>query len=253
MSLPEDPRVRHVLALADDSLVAAQRMGWWVSRAPELEEDVALANIGLDQLGQARMLLSRAGELEGRGRTEDDLAYWRDERDFTNVCLVEREQSDFGTAIARLLLFATWQHELWSAMRDSADETLAAIAAKAVKEVDYHVDHARLWTLRLGDGTEESHRRMQAALDVEWGWAAELFDGSHLDPALVEDGTSVDPATLREPVLRRVGEVLERATLGVPETPPAVARGREGRHTEQMGYLLAEMQHLTRSHPGATW
>ena len=248
-----DPRFTHVLALADDALVSAQRMGWWISRAPELEEDVALANIGLDQLGQARMLLSHAGDLEGRGRTEDDLAYWRDERDFRNVCLVEREQTDFGVAMARLLLLATWQHELYAALSRGRDETLAAIAAKAVKEVAYHVDHADLWVRRLGDGTEESHRRMQAALDAEWPWAAELFDGSHLDPALVADGHAVDPAALREPVLDRVAAVVRRATLTVPDPDPVVSRGRQGLHTEQMGYLLAEMQHLARSHPGATW
>lgn len=245
--------VDYVLALADDALISAQRMGWWISRAPELEEDVALANIGLDQLGQARMLLSHAGELEGEGRSEDDLAYWRDEREFRNVSLVEREQTDFGVAMARLLLFATWQRELYAALQTSTDPTLAAIAAKAVKEVYYHVDHAAQWVIRLGDGTDESHTRMQAALEAEWPWAAELFESAPVDDSLTEARIAVDPASLEPRWRDSVTSVLEVATLQVPEVAPVVSRGRSGLHTEQMGYLLAEMQHLTRSHPGATW
>ena len=165
----------YTLGLADDALVSAQRMGWWISRAPELEEDVALANIGLDQLGQARMLLTYAGEVEGAGRSEDDLAYLRDDRDFRNVKLVERPMTDFGVAMARLLVLATYQSHLYAGLQDSADETLAGVAAKAVKEVAYHVDHASQWVLRLGDGTDESHARMQAALDAEWPYVDELF------------------------------------------------------------------------------
>jgi ring-1,2-phenylacetyl-CoA epoxidase subunit PaaC len=243
----------YTLWLGDDALVSAQRLGWWISRAPQLEEDVALANIGLDQLGQARALLTYAGAVEGEGRGEDDLAYFRDEREFRNVQLVEREQTDFGTAMARLLLFSSWQCELYSALAGSADPTLAAIAGKAVKEVAYHLDHARHWVLRLGDGTEESHARMQAALDAEWPWLDELFDPADLDRTLVTDGVAVDPPTLRDPVRGRIVAVLEEATLDVPEVGPVVGGGRRGLHTEQMGYLLAEMQHLTRSHPGARW
>jgi ring-1,2-phenylacetyl-CoA epoxidase subunit PaaC len=243
----------YTLALADDALVSAQRMGWWISRAPQLEEDVALANIGLDQLGQARLLLGYAGQVEGAGRDEDDLAYLRDEREFRNVCLVEREQVDFGVTMARLLVFATWQHELYSALSRSADPTLAAVAAKAVKETAYHVDHASHWVVRLGDGTEESHGRMQAALDAEWPWRGELFDSSFLDPALVVSGVAVEPATLRGPVEARVTAVVRQATLTVPEEPDAFSRGRSGLHTETMGYLLAEMQSLARAHPGVTW
>jgi ring-1,2-phenylacetyl-CoA epoxidase subunit PaaC len=241
----------YVLALADDALVSAQRMGWWISRAPELEEDVALANIGLDQLGQARTLLAHAGEVEGAGRGEDDLAYWRDERDFRNVCLVERPQTDFAVTMARLLLFATWQSELYAGLSSSTDPTLAGVAAKAVKEVRYHLDHAARWVVRLGDGTAESHARMQAALDAEWPWLDELF--VPVDPALVEAGIAVDPAALRPTVHVRLAPVVGEATLAVPQVADAVARGREGIHTEHLGYLLAEMQHLTRSHPGATW
>jgi ring-1,2-phenylacetyl-CoA epoxidase subunit PaaC len=241
--------VDYVLGLGDDALVSAQRMGWWISRAPELEEDVALANIGLDQLGQARTLLARAGELEGDGRSEDDLAYLRDEREFRNVKLVERPMTDFGVAMARLLVVATWQSHLYAGLRGSSDEILAGVAGKAVKEVAYHVDHAAHWVLRLGDGTDESHQRMQAALDTEWPFVAELFEP--LPDGL--GGVAVDPVALREPVLADLRGVVERASLTVPDVPPALAGGRQGLHTEHLGYLLAEMQHLHRSHPGATW
>jgi ring-1,2-phenylacetyl-CoA epoxidase subunit PaaC len=239
----------YTLALADDALVSAQRMGWWISRAPELEEDVALANIGLDQLGQARHLLTYAGELEGAGRTEDDLAYLRDDRDFLNVQLVERPMADFGVAMARLLVFATYQLHLYRALAVSGDAPLSGVAAKAVKEVTYHVDHASRWVLRLGDGTDESHARMQAALDAEWPFVDELFTPCH--PSLA--GPVADPAALREPVLTDVRRVVTEATLTVPAVSPARGGGREGLHTEHLGYLLAEMQHLHRSHPGATW
>jgi ring-1,2-phenylacetyl-CoA epoxidase subunit PaaC len=249
------PVVDYVLGLADDALVSAQRMGWWISRAPELEEDVALANIGLDQLGQARTLLARAGELEGDGRSEDDLAYLRDEREFHNVKLVERPMTDFGVAMARLLVVATWQSHLYAGLCRSSDEILAGVAGKAVKEVAYHVDHASQWVLRLGDGTDESHLRMQAALDAEWPFIEELFealpDGPEGWAAL--HGVAVDPVALREPVLADLRHVVERATLTVPDVRPALGGGRQGLHTEHLGYLLAEMQHLHRSHPGATW
>jgi ring-1,2-phenylacetyl-CoA epoxidase subunit PaaC len=248
---PRPGLLHYVLGLGDDALVSAQRMGWWISRAPQLEEDVALANIGLDQLGQARALLSHAGAVEGQGRSEDDLAYLRDEREFCNVWLVEREQRDFGVAMARLLLFAAWQRELYAALADSRDATLAAVAARAVKEVAYHLDHARHWVVRLGDGTEESHLRMQAALDAEWPFVEELF--GPVDGGLVADGVAADPAVLRSAVLGLVEETLVQATLSVPQVVPATGGGRVGLHTEQMGYLLAEMQHLHRSHPGAIW
>ena len=247
------PLLDYVLGLADDALISAQRMSWWISRSPQLEEDVAMANIGLDQLGQARSLLAYAGEVEGNGRTEDHLAYFRDERDFRNVQLVERDQQDFGVAMARLLIFSAWQVELYAALARSADPTLAGVAGKAVKEVAYHLDHARHWVVRLGDGTPESHARMQAALDAEWPWVEELFDGSCVDSGLVADGVAVDPATLRDAVLTRVEGVVAEATLSVPQVSPAVGGGRRGLHTEAMGYLLAEMQHLTRSHPEAAW
>jgi ring-1,2-phenylacetyl-CoA epoxidase subunit PaaC len=251
MSAPpsETLLVEYALGLADDALVSAQRMGWWISRAPELEEDVALANIGLDQLGQARTLLSYAGELEGEGRTEDDLAYLRDDREFRNVKLVERPMTDFGVAMARLLIFSTYQLHLYRALATTGDETLAAIAAKAVKEVAYHVDHAAHWVRRLGDGTDESHARMQAALDAEWPFVEELF--SAVDASLA--GVVADPGALRDGVLADVRRVVAEATLTMPDVAPARGGGRQGLHTEHLGFLLAEMQHLHRSHPGATW
>jgi ring-1,2-phenylacetyl-CoA epoxidase subunit PaaC len=243
------PLLDYVLGLGDDALVSAQRLGWWISRAPELEEDVALANLGLDQLGQARTLLTYAGRIEGTGRTEDDLAYLRDDRDFRNVKLVERPMTDFGVTMARLLVFATYQSHLYRGLRGCADETLAAIAGKAAKEVAYHVDHASHWVLRLGDGTDESHARMQRALDAEWPYVDELFEG--LEPTLV--GRVVDPSALRGAVLSDLSRAVEQATLTVPDVPPALPGGRRGLHTEHLGHLLAELQHLHRSHPGATW
>lgn len=246
-----DAHFDYMLGLADDALVSAQRMGWWISRAPELEEDVALANIGLDQLGQARSLLEYAGRVEGAGRGEDDLAYLRDDREFCNVWLVERPQTDFGVTMARLLVFAAYQSELYAALTRSTDPALVGVAGKAVKEVAYHLDHAARWVVRLGDGTEESHDRMQAALDAEWPFVEELFTPA--DPALVEQGIAADPAALRPGVLDRLGAVVAEATLDLPEVTPAIGGGRRGLHTEHLGYLLAEMQHLARSHPGATW
>lgn len=250
-------RAAYTLCLADDALVAAQRMGEWVTRAPQIEEDVALANIGLDLLGQARSLLTHAGSLMEPPRTEDDLAYRRDEREFRNVHLVERSwgepERDFGVAMARLLVLSTYLHELYGALVHSSDEVLAAVAAKAVKEVDYHQDHARMWVLRLGDGTSLSHARMQAALEREWPYVDELFATDHVAPELVVAGAAVDPGSFREAFDRRVRAVLVAATLSEPEVGPAVTGGRRGVHSEELGYLLAEMQHLARSHPGATW
>ena len=247
----------YALRLGDDSLVFAQRMGEWVASAPQLEEDVALANIGLDLLGQARSLLRYAGSLlpiDGAPRTEDDLAYLRDERDWTNVQLVElADNGDFAACIARLLVISTWQRELYAALTTSTDETLAAVAAKAVKEVAYHRDHATQWVLRLGDGTDESHLRMQEALDARWPYVEELFETDDLLRELTTAGAAVDPATLREPVLAFVTAVIEQATLDMPEPTVRHTGGRRGVHTEQFGYLLAEMQHLARSHVGATW
>jgi ring-1,2-phenylacetyl-CoA epoxidase subunit PaaC len=246
-----EPPTEYVLALADDALVLAHRLGEWIASAPQLEEDVALANIGLDLLGQARSLLTYAGELEGAGRDEDDLAYLRDERDFRNLQIVERPNGDFGSTIARQLAFSAYQVELYGRLRSSDDPTLAAVAGKAIKEVAYHRDHATQWVLRLGDGTEESHRRMQAGLDEIWPYVAEIFDPWPVVDKLV--GGGVDPTTLRDSWSKYLSAVLTEATLTMPEPTFHGRGGRRGLHTEAMGYLLAEMQHLHRAHPGATW
>ena len=241
----------YVLGLADDALIYSHRLGEWLTWAPQLEEDMALANVSLDLIGQARALLTHVGSLDGTGRSEDDLAYLRDEREFRNVWLVERAQTDFGVAMARLLLLAAWQCELYGALLASTDPTLAAVAGKAVKEVSYHLDHASRWVVRLGDGTDESHVRMQAGLDAEWPYLEELF--GPVDAGLVESGVAADPPALRAAVLARLEPVVAEATLVLPDVTPVRGRGREGIHTEEMGYLLAEMQHLHRSHPGAVW
>jgi len=243
----------YVLALADDALVSAQRMGEWIAASPQIEEDVALGNIALDLLGQARTLLSYAGSLQDPVRTEDELAYLRDEADFRNVHLVERDRGDFAVTMARLLVLSTYLCELYARLQTSTDPTLAAVAAKAVKEVDYHRDHATMWVLRLGDGTDESHQRMQAGIDAEWAYVEELFDGSYVDPELVAAGIAVDPATLRPAFARRIADVLAQATLALPQVPAAETGGRRGVHTDAMGPLLADMQGLAREHPGASW
>ena len=249
-----DPaRATYALRLGDDALVLSQRLGEWIAASPQLEEDVAVGNIALDLLGQARALLTHAGELEGDGRDEDALAYFRDEREFTNVHLCELANGDFAHMIARLLFFSAYQSELYAQLSTSADPTLAAVAAKAIKEVSYHRDHATQWMLRLGDGTEESHRRARAAVAAVWPYPAELFEADRLTDELVAEGVAADPVAMQPPWSAYVTTVLEKATLGVPTAVPAVTGGRRGVHTEQMGYLLAEMQHLARSHPGATW
>jgi ring-1,2-phenylacetyl-CoA epoxidase subunit PaaC len=247
----------YALALGDDALVLAHRCGEWISNAPQLEEDVALANIGLDLLGQARTLLTYAGEVEGgaegTGRSEDDLAYLRDERRFTNVQLVELPNEDFAVSVARLLAFSTYQLGLYRRLVSSTDPTLAAVAGKAAKEVAYHRDHAASWVVRLGDGTDLSHRRMQAGLERVWPYVGELFDATWIEPALVEQGVAVDVRALRPGWEEYVREVLREATLRWPDVAERPTGGRHGIHTEAMGYLLAEMQHLHRSHPGARW
>ncbi|MFF3635591.1 1,2-phenylacetyl-CoA epoxidase subunit PaaC [Streptomyces sp. NPDC002250] len=229
------------LALGDDALVLSHRLGEWAGHAPVLEEEVALANIALDLLGQARVLLSMAGD-------EDELAYLREERAFTNLQLVEQPNGDFAHTIARQLYFSTYQQLLYGELAASGGP-FAPLAAKAVKEVAYHRDHAEQWTLRLGDGTDDSHERMRRACDALWRFTGELFQ-----PV---EGLDADWAAMEEHWLRSVADVLGRATLTVPEGPRtgawAAGAGRQGLHTESFGRMLAEMQHLHRSHPGASW
>jgi ring-1,2-phenylacetyl-CoA epoxidase subunit PaaC len=230
----------YVLGLGDDALIAAQRLAAWTARAHELEEDVALANIALDQLGAARLLLSYAGELEGSGRSEDDLAFLRDDREYRNCLLVEQPEPDFAHTVAKLLFLSVYQKLLYDRLSAGPDERLSAIAAKARKESAYHVDHATLWTLRLGDGTGESRRRMQDAVDALWPYTYELFEGEH--------------GALRDAWLSTVEAVLGEATLTRPADGGwAPGGGRQGLHSEALSYLLAEMQVVRRAHPGATW
>ncbi len=251
---PADDVARYALRLGDDALVLAQRLGWWIARAPELEEDVALGNIGLDQLGHARSFLSYAAL--AWDKTEDDLAYFRDEPEFRNAQLFEQPNGDFAHTIARQFIVAHYQFELYRRLAGSpnggsTDATLAAIAAKAVKEVDYHRDHAVQWVLRLALGTEESRRRMIAGLGVMWPYVDELFRDDELVTSL--GAVAVLPSTLREDFDALTGEVLARAELEVPQGFVARGGGRDGIHTEFLGPLLAEMQVLARAHPEATW
>jgi ring-1,2-phenylacetyl-CoA epoxidase subunit PaaC len=243
----------YALRLGDDALVAAQRLSEWSAKAPEMEEDIALSNIALDQLGAARLLLSYAGELEGAGRDEDALAYLRDDREFRNCLLVELPNPDFGVTMAKLLLLSAYQRLLYDRLVVSTDHRLAAIAAKARKESAYHLDHSAQWTVRLGDGTEESHRRMQASVDEVWPYTHELFASDDLTARLAEQGVGPAPATLRGAWLAMVEPVLAEATLTRPADGWAPGGGRDGLHTEHLSYLLAEMQVLHRAHPGATW
>lgn len=254
----KDALAAYCLMLGDDALIFSQRLSEWCSRAPELEEDIALANIALDLLGQARMLLTRAGEV--LGKSEDELAYLRDEREFRNVHLAEIDcgpgpGGDFGTTIARLLVFSSWRLALFSRLRGSADPVLAAIAEKGLKELAYHRDHAAQWTVRLGDGTDESHRRVQAGLERVWPFVDELFATHAVETRL--PGVAVDPASVKSEVDGVLDAVLSAAGLTRPADTRAARvagmAGRDGVHTEAMGYLLAEMQHLHRSLPGAVW
>jgi ring-1,2-phenylacetyl-CoA epoxidase subunit PaaC len=245
---PEDV-ARYALYLGDDALMLAQRLGWWIARAPELEEDIALANIALDLLGHARFLLTYAGT--AWGKTEDDLAYFRDEEEFRSCRLVEQENGDFGQTIARQLIFSYYQYELYRRLVRSTDPTLAAIADKALKEVEYHQDHASQWILRLGLGTEESKRRVQAGLTYMWPYVDELFHDDELVESLGD--VAVLPSSLRADFDRRITAILDEAGLSVPEVLGAWGGDRSGQFSEQRGHILAEMQVLARQHPGATW
>lgn len=247
------PHCRYVLRLADTNLVLAQRLGEWVGHAPALEEDLGLANVALDLLGQARMLLSHAGELEGHGRGEDDLAYQREESEYLNLTLVEQPNGDFGRTIVRQFLFDAWQLALYENLLQSKDGKLAAIAAKSAKESAYHLRYSSGWLIRLGDGTPESHERVQQALGRLWPFTNELFDGDDVDRAAAEAGVGPVPESLRDAWSRRVDEVLAEATLALPPPVPFGWYGKQGRHGEHLGYLLAEMQSLHRAHPGASW
>lgn len=245
----------YCLMLGDDALIMSHRLQQWITRAPELEEETAIGNIALDLLGQARMLLARAGKADGTDRDEDSFAFWRGEQEFRNVRLVERVDADFAEMVARLLVFSTWRLAQFDALRGSKDQVLSAIAAKAVKELTYHRDYAARWVVRLGDGTPESRRRMQHALAVLWPLVDELFVPHPVETALPQ--VAVDASTLPPEFDVVIDTVLATATLHRPDGPAlAGVRGRYGRdglHTEAFGYILAEMQSVARAHPDATW
>jgi ring-1,2-phenylacetyl-CoA epoxidase subunit PaaC len=246
-------RLRYVLRLADTSLVLGQRLAEWVGHSPALEEDLGLANVSLDLIGQARLLLTYAGELEGRGRTEDDLAMSRDQTDFLNFALAEQPNGDLGRTIVRQLLIDAYQLELYAALQRSADPRLAEIAAKALKETRYHFRYSANWVVRLGDGTEESHKRVQAALDDLWRFTREFFAEDEVDREMAAAGIAPALADLQSRWSAHIDAVLKEATLKRPADVPYTWHGKRGEHTEHLGYLLAEMQFLHRAYPGASW
>lgn len=249
----DNHKLEYLLRLGDTTLVLGQRLSEWCGRGPALEEDIALTNVALDLVGQTRLWLGYAAEVEGAERTADQLAYLRDAHQFRNLLLVEQPNGSYADTLARQFLFDTWHYFALEALQRSADARIAEIAEKSLKEVTYHVRRSADLVVRLGDGTEESHRRMQDAFDDLWMFTGELFEADAAEAALVRDGVIPDPATLAEPWQRHVGEVLEEATLRVPASEWAQSGGRHGRHTEHLGYLLAEMQFLQRAYPGAQW
>jgi ring-1,2-phenylacetyl-CoA epoxidase subunit PaaC len=247
------PHGLYVLRLADTNLVLAQRLGEWIGHAPALEEDLGLANVSLDLLGQARLLLAHAGKLEGRGRGEDELAYLREESDYYNLTLVEQPNGGFDDTIVRQFLFDAWQLGLYEALQGSRDATLAAVAAKGLREAAYHLRYSAGWLIRLGDGTAESHARVAASLARLWPYVNELFADDEVDRAAASAGIGVLPSSLERGFDARVDETLGSARLERPAESRFHWYGKQGRHSEHLGYLLAEMQSLHRAHPGATW
>jgi len=244
---------RYVLRLGDLSLVLGQRLGEWVGHAPALEEDLGLANIALDLIGQARLLLTYAGEIEGRGRDEDQLAFLREQGEFLNAVLAEQPNGDFGQTIVRQVLIDAYQLELYERMSSSSDTRLAAIAAKSVKEVRYHLRYSGGWLVRLGDGTDESRARVASALETLWPYTVELFVEDDLDRAMAAAGIAPRLSEVRAAWIARIEAILTEATLQLPKDRPHAWHGKRGQHSEHLGYLLAEMQHMQRSYPGARW
>ena len=247
------PLFTYTVRLADNALILGHRLSEWIGHAPLLEEELALGNIALDLIGEARALYTYAGEIEGQGRDEDALAYRRDAGGFRNVLLVEQPNGDFAVSIVRQFLYAAFMAPFWRALEKSRDATLAAIAAKAEKETAYHLRHSGEWLIRLGDGTAESHRRAQDALDELWPYTGELFETDAVDEALIAEGIAADPAPLQPEWESAVAAVLDEATLQRPTASWMQSGGRSGRHSEHLGHLLATMQFLQRAYPGATW
>ena len=243
----------YVLRIADSALVLGQRLSEWCGHGPVIEEDIALANTALDLIGQARLLLTHAGSIEGQGRDEDALAYLRAEPEYRNLTICELPNEDFGRTSLRNFLHSAFQLQLWRALASSRDAQLAAIAGKSIKETRYHLQHAADWTVRLGDGTEESHARMQRALDYLWPYTAEFFSPLATDAQAEAEGVGPAWSSLAPAWEQAVLPVLEAATLRLPQRTPFLSRGKEGRHSEHMGHLLAQMQYLQRAYPGAKW
>lgn len=247
------PLFEYLLRLGDDRLVLGHRLSEWCGHGPILEEDIAMANIALDLVGQGSALLKLAGETEGAGRDEDALAYFRGEPEFRNVQMVELPKGDFAFTIVRQFLFDAFSVLQWDALQHCSSAPLAGIAAKALKEDSYHLRHTSDWMLRLGDGTEESHARAQGALNELWRFTAELFETDAVDEAVRAKGVVADLAAIRSRWDQTVGDVVRRATLNLPPAGASASGGRRGRHTESLGHMLAEMQIVARSHPGAKW
>ncbi|PLL10537.1 phenylacetate-CoA oxygenase subunit PaaI [Tabrizicola sp. TH137] len=250
---PSDAFVDWLCRMGDNCLVLGHRVSEWCGHSPVLEEDIALANTALDLIGQTQLWLGLAGEVEGKGRTADNLAYLRDAAQFRNVLLVERPNGDFGQTLMRQFLFDAWHMEMLRALQASSDKRVAEIAAKAAKEVAYHLERSADLVIRLGDGTEESRARMQKALNLLWPYTGELFLGDAVDQAMVEAGIAPAPESLKAAWDRTVAEVLAEATLVKPEGTFQHKGGKQGRHTEALGFILADMQFLQRAYPGGTW
>jgi ring-1,2-phenylacetyl-CoA epoxidase subunit PaaC len=253
IALKQDPALQYLLRMGDTCLILAQRTAEWCGHAPIIEEDLALSNMALDLLGQARALLTKAGRLEGRGHDEDQLAFLRDERDFYNVTLVELPRGDFAFTVVRNAMMATWFKLLWERLQESSDGELAGIAAGALKEARYHQQHAADWVVRLGDGSDESAARMRSALETAWLFTHELFDPDEIDSPAAASGLGPRWSELREPWLAEMRAILHEATLELPPEPKLRSDGKRGRHSEHLGYILAEMQYLQRCHPGGVW
>jgi ring-1,2-phenylacetyl-CoA epoxidase subunit PaaC len=249
----ETPLVLYALRRADDALILGHRLSEWCGHAPMLEEDMALANMGLDLLGQARELYSYVAKVEGKGNDEDKFAYLRDVRQYRNLLLLEQPNGDFARTMVRQFFYAAFADLFWRAMMRSGEPALAAIAAKSEKEMAYHLRHSSEWIVRLGDGTEESHARAQTAIDDLWAFTGEMFELDDSERELVEAGIAVDPASLRAPWLKLVTDVVAEATLALPNSNWMQRGGRSGRHSEHLGHLLAELQSMQRTFPGVTW
>ena len=253
ISVSETPLVLYALRRADDALVLGHRLSEWCGHAPMLEEDMALANMGLDLLGQARELYGYAAKIEGSGNDEDKFAYLRDVRQYRNLLLLEQPNGDFARTMARQFFYAAFADLYWRAMMKSGDTTLAAIAAKSEKESAYHLRHSSEWMVRLGDGTEESHRRTQTAIDDLWAYTGEMFEVDDSERGLIVNKVAIDPATLRPRWLKTISDVVSEATLTLPQSEWMQQGGRSGRHSEHLGHLLSELQSMQRTFPGATW